>query len=129
VDHLYLEVLAEQKSQVTSQIIDLQTDFLGVENRRWVLSSPNSRPIIQSQQVSTGLNYVKPSWFINADVYYKYVEGITTQGQGFQNQFQFLQEHGRYEVKGIDFLIIKISILFLDGQAIPSPTIFTILTI
>lgn len=107
VDHLYLEVLAEQKSQVTSQIIDLQTDFLGVENRRWVLSSPNSRPIIQSQQVSTGLNYVKPSWFINADVYYKYVEGITTQGQGFQNQFQFLQEHGRYEVKGIDFLINK----------------------
>jgi len=107
VDHFYLEVLGEQKSQVTSQIIDLQTDFLGVENRRWVLSNPNNRPIIQSQQVSTGLNYVKPSWFINADVYYKHVEGITTQGQGFQNQFQFLQVHGSYEVKGIDFLINK----------------------
>lgn len=107
VDHVYLEVLAEQKSQVTSQVIDLQTDFLGVENRRWVLSDPNNRPIIQSQQVSTGLNYVKPSWFINADVYYKHVEGITTQGQGFQNQFQFLQVHGSYEVKGIDFLINK----------------------
>ena len=107
VDHFYLEVLGEQKSQVTSQIIDLQTDFLGVQNRRWVLSNPNNRPIIQSQQVSTGLNYVKPSWFINADVYYKHVEGITTQGQGFQNQFQFLQVHGSYEVKGIDFLINK----------------------
>jgi len=107
VEHLYLEVLGEQKSQVTSQVIDLQTDFLGVENRRWILSSPNNRPIIQSQQVSTGLNYVKPSWFINADLYYKHVEGITTQGQGFQNQFQFLQEHGSYEVKGIDLLINK----------------------
>ncbi|AFU68227.1 TonB-dependent hemoglobin/transferrin/lactoferrin receptor family protein [Psychroflexus torquis ATCC 700755] len=107
VDHVYLEVLAEQKSQVTSQVIDLQTDFLGVENRRWVLSNPNNRPIIQSQQISTGLNYVKPSWFINADVYYKHVEGITTQGQGFQNQFQFSQVHGSYEVKGIDFLINK----------------------
>ncbi|PKG43340.1 TonB-dependent receptor plug domain-containing protein [Psychroflexus sp. MES1-P1E] len=107
VDDVYLEVLAEQKSQVTSQVIDLQTDFLGVENRRWVLSDPNNRPIIQSQQVSTGLNYVKPSWFINADVYYKHVKGITTQGQGFQNQFQFLQVHGSYEVKGIDFLINK----------------------
>ena len=85
-----------KKSQVTSQIIDLQTDFLGVENRRWVLSNLNSRPIIQSQQVSNELNYVKPSWFINANVYYKCVGGITKQGQGFQNQFQFLQEHSSY---------------------------------
>jgi hypothetical protein len=106
-DDLFLELLGEQKSQVTSQIIDLQTDFLGVENRRWVLSNPNSRPLIQSQQISTGFNYIKSSWFINTDLYYKQVEGITSQGQGFQNQFRFSQVHGSYEVMGVDFLVNK----------------------
>lgn len=104
---LFLEVLGEQKSQVTSQTIDLQTDFLGVENRRWVLSDPENRPIIESQQISAGFNFIKPSWFLNIDFYYKEVDGITTRGQGFQNQFEFTQTHGSYEVNGFDVLINK----------------------
>jgi len=107
VEDLFLEVLAEQKSQVTSQVVDLQTDFLGVENRRWVLSNLDNRPIIQGQQVSAGLNFIKPNWFINADFFYKKVDGITTQGQGFQNQFQLANTHGSYEVKGMDILVNK----------------------
>ncbi len=102
---LFFELLGEQKSQVTSQIIDLQSDFLGVENRRWVLSNQETRPIIRSQQISTGFNYVKPNWFINADLFLKKVNGITALGQGFQNQFRFLQDHGSYEVKGLDILV------------------------
>lgn len=107
IKDLFFEVLAEQKSQVTSQTVDLQTDFLGVENRRWVLSDPGIRPIIESQQISAGLNFVKPKWFFNLDFYYKKVEGITTQGQNFQNQFEFSQTHGRYNVRGFDVLINK----------------------
>jgi hypothetical protein len=107
VRDLFVEVLAEQKSQVTSQTIDLQTDFLGVENRRWVLSAPDTRPIIQSEQVSFGLNFIKPSWFINFDMYYKKVDGITTQSQGFQNQFELAEDHGYYDILGFDFLINK----------------------
>jgi len=107
LEDLFLEVLAEQKSQVTSQTIDLQTDFLGVENRRWVLSQPDIRPIIKSEQVSAGLNYVKPSWFMNVDLFYKKVDGITTQSQGFQNQFEFSADHGNYEVRGLDILLNK----------------------
>lgn len=107
IEDLFLEVLAEEKSQVTSQTIDLQTDFLGVENRRWVLSQPDIRPIIESQQVSAGLNFVKPSWFLNVDLFYKKVDGITAQGQGFQNQFEFSADHGNYEVKGLDILLNK----------------------
>lgn len=106
-EDLFLEVLAEQKSQVTSQTIDLQTDFLGVESRRWVLSNTENRPIIQSQQFSTGVNFIKPSWFINLDLFYKKVEGITTRGQGFQNQFRFVEDHGSYDIMGLDFLINK----------------------
>lgn len=107
LEDFYLEILGEQKSQVTSQSIDLQTDFLGVENRRWVLSDPENRPIIESQQISTGFNFTKPNWFLSLDVYYKNVEGITTQGQGFQNQFEFIETHGSYDIKGLDILINK----------------------
>jgi hypothetical protein len=107
LDDLFLEVLGEQKSQVTSQTVDLQTDFLGVENRRWVLSDPGLRPIIESQQISAGFNFIKPKWFINLDMYYKRVDGITTQGQGFQNQFEFVQTHGSYDVRGFDILVNK----------------------
>ncbi|WP_019036997.1 TonB-dependent receptor plug domain-containing protein [Psychroflexus tropicus] len=107
IDDLFLEVLAERKSQVTSQVIDLQTDFLGVENRRWIVSNPDNSPIIESWQWSSGLNYIKPNWFINLDLYNKKVEGITSQGQGFQNQFRFVRTHGSYDIKGIDFLINK----------------------
>ena len=43
-----IELLGELKSQTTSQIIDLQNDFLGVEKRRWVLSNNEDIPIIKS---------------------------------------------------------------------------------
>ena len=45
-----LEFLAELKSQTTSQIIDLQNDFLGIEKRRWILSNNDNIPIIKSVQ-------------------------------------------------------------------------------
>lgn len=102
-----LEVLAEKKSQTTSQVIDFQTDFLGVENRRWVLSKPDEIPILISNQLSLGLNYKRNGLLLNAEAYIKNVDGITTQSQGFQNQFQFDRTHGDYEVKGIDFLLHK----------------------
>lgn len=102
-----LEVLAEQKSQTTSQVIDFQTDFLGVENRRWVLSKTDQIPILTSNQISLGLNYKRNGLLLNAEAYIKNVDGITTQSQGFQNQFQFTRTHGSYEVKGIDFLLHK----------------------
>ncbi|MEX0995800.1 MAG: TonB-dependent receptor [Flavobacteriaceae bacterium] len=102
-----LEVLAEKKSQTTSQVIDFQTDFLGVENRRWVLSKPDEIPILISNQLSLGLNYKQNGLLLNAEAYIKKIDGITTQSQGFQNQFQFIRTHGSYEVMGIDFLLHK----------------------
>ncbi len=102
-----LEILGELKSQVTSQIIESQNDFLGVENRTWVLANENDRPIIKSEQASIGLNYTHNNWLISTDVFYKNVDGIISKSQGFQNQFEFLSDHGSYTVRGIDFLINK----------------------
>ena len=111
--NLLLEVKGEFKNQTTNQIIDLEQNFLGIEKRRWMLSNnkndtvpgnPNL-PIVKSKQGSMGINYDKGEWFIGLEGYYKQVNGISTATQGFQNQNQFNGEIGKYEVKGLEFLI------------------------
>lgn len=106
-NHFSIEILGEFKSQNTSQIINLQNDFLGVEKRRWQLSNNDSIPIIQSKQASFGINYSKNNFLISSEFYYKHVRGITTQSQGFVNQFQYLKSSGENDVYGIDFLLRK----------------------
>lgn len=101
------ELLGEFKSQTTSQIIDLQNDFLGVENRRWILSNNTNIPIIKSKQISAGINYNHNKLLISIEAFLKDVNGITTRSQGFQNQYQFVNAIGDYRVNGIDFLINK----------------------
>ncbi|PHR71843.1 MAG: TonB-dependent receptor [Lutibacter sp.] len=102
-----VELLGEVKHQTTTQVVDFQNDFLGVENRRWLLSNNNDIPIVKSKQASVGLHYNKKSWLITAEGYYKFVDGITSQSQGFQNQYQFVKTIGNYTVYGADFLINK----------------------
>ena len=103
-----LELLGELKSQSTSQIIDLQNDFLGIEKRRWVLANDSSIPIIKSKQLSTSIRYNRNGLIVGAEAYIKKVDGITTRSQGFQNQYQFVPiTSGAYEIKGVDLLINK----------------------
>jgi hypothetical protein len=119
-----VEALGEFKHQTSSQIIDFQNDFLGVENRRWVLTNNDDIPIIKSKQLSVGLHYNKNDWLISAEGYYKKVNGITSQSQGFQNQYQFIKTEGSYSVYGVDFLINKhfknlsswVSYSYMDNQ-------------
>lgn len=102
-----LEVLGEIKSQTTSQIIDFQEDFLGVENRRWVLANPGNIPIIRSKQFSTGFTYNKKGWLLSVEPYVKEIEGISSRSQGFLNQFEDEIAFGDYTVLGVDFLLNK----------------------
>ncbi|WP_142783555.1 TonB-dependent receptor [Changchengzhania lutea] len=102
-----LEVLGEYKHQNTSQVINFQNDFLGIEKRRWQLSNNQDIPVITSKQISTGINYSNKGWLIDIDGFYKVVNGITTQSQGFQNQYEFVKSKGKYDVKGVDFLLRK----------------------
>ena len=104
-DHFSFEVLGEMKSQTTTQVIDLQNDFLGVEKRRWVLANEDDIPVVESKQVSAGLRYQQGNFLVSLDGYIKQVNGITSSSQGFQNQFQYVRSSGAYEVSGLDFLI------------------------
>ncbi|MBT8320355.1 MAG: TonB-dependent receptor, partial [Eudoraea sp.] len=111
------QLLGEFKNQTTNQVIDLEQNFLGVEKRRWIVSNTatdtlingnaNERPlpIVRSKQVSLGLNYDKGRWFVGLEGFYKYVDGISTDTQGFQNEDQFNGEIGEYRVMGMEFLI------------------------
>jgi hypothetical protein len=119
LNHFRFEVLGEYKSQITSQITDLQNDFLGIENRRWVLANNKTEvetinnkniypvPLVKSKQASVGIHYSQNKLLISAEGYIKKVDGITTRSQGFQNQYQFVNSIGSYKIKGIDVLLNK----------------------
>lgn len=101
------EILGEFKNQITTQTIDFQNDFLGIEKRRWVLSDNQDTPIIRSKQISSGLHYQKEELLVSLEGYVKRVNGITSSSQGFLNQFQFVRSIGNYDASGLDLLISK----------------------
>lgn len=102
-----LEAAFEQKSQTVSQRIDFQSDFLGVEKRRWVLANDDDVPVVNSTQYSFNVQYQKRNWLLQAEAYSKKVNDITSANQGFQNQLQFVRATGNYETQGVEFIINK----------------------
>lgn len=102
-----LEAAFEQKSQTVTQRIDFQSDFLGVEKRRWVLANDQDVPIVNSTQFSFNIQYQKRNWLIQAEAYSKKVNDITSANQGFQNQLQFVRTTGNYETQGVEFVVNK----------------------
>ena len=100
-----VELLGEFKHQTATQVVDLQNDFLGVESRRWILSNEADVPIVRSRQLSTAILYQIPELLISVEGFYKYVSGITSASQAFQNQFQLVRTSGNYEIYGAEFLV------------------------
>jgi hypothetical protein len=47
------------QNQSTTQIVDFEDDFLGVEKRRWVLVNDKDIPIATSKQGSFGVEFNK----------------------------------------------------------------------
>ena len=102
---LAVELLGEMKSQSSTQIIDLQNDFLGIEKRRWIMADGRDIPLMENQQISLGFIYQKHGLLVSLEGYMKEVDGIAARSQGFQNQFQFARAVGGYTAKGMDFLL------------------------
>ena len=105
--HLSIDILGELKHQNTSQVINFQNDFLGIEKRRWILSDDKTIPVLKSKQASMGINYNNKGWLVSTEGFIKKVDGITSQSQGFLNQYSPKEENGSYTVKGVEFLINK----------------------
>lgn len=103
----HMEILGELKHQNTSQVINFQNDFLGIEKRRWQLSNDADIPVIEGKQGSLGFSFNRAGWLVNLVGYLKEVEGITAQSQGFQNQYEFSKAVGSYRANGVDALLRK----------------------
>ncbi|WP_299216334.1 TonB-dependent receptor [uncultured Dokdonia sp.] len=106
-DYFSLEALGEFKHQNTSQFINFQNDFLGIERRRWQLANDDDIPVIESKQGSLGITYSRYGLLLNVDAYYKNVDGITTQSQEFKTKYEFTRTTGSYEATGVDVLVRK----------------------
>ncbi|RZL43186.1 MAG: TonB-dependent receptor [Pedobacter sp.] len=102
---LNIEILGEQKNQITSQIIELQQDFLGIEKRRWTLANNENIPVQRSKQISLGFSFRDKNWLLTLDNYYKKVTGIYSPSQAFQNQLEFTRINGEYNVLGSELLV------------------------
>ncbi|MFE3872556.1 carboxypeptidase-like regulatory domain-containing protein [Flavobacterium sp. ZS1P70] len=102
-----LKLEGEFKNQSTTQIVDFEDDFLGVEKRRWVLVNNNDIPVAISKQGSVGVEFNKNKLLVDLTGFIKKVDGITASNQGFYNNFQYKNAHGSYIVKGIEFLANK----------------------
>lgn len=106
-NYFSVEILGEFKNQNTSQFINFQNDFLGIERRRWQLANNDDIPVIESKQGSLGASYNRSGLLIDVDTYYKRIEGITTQSQEFQTKYEFTRTTGSYEAVGVDVLVRK----------------------
>lgn len=107
IPHLKYNLLGEFKHQSVNQTVDFKDHFLGVENRRWILSNNTNIPIVRSKQISTGFEYYKNNFLIELGSFYKHVKGITASSQGFYNNFQTAQDYGNYKTYGTELLINK----------------------
>jgi hypothetical protein len=106
-DYIEIEAQGEFKHQNTSQIVNFQNDFLGIEKRRWQLADNDNIPIIQSKQASLGVTYKNSGWLLDAKGYYKTIDGITSQSQSFTTKYEFVKEKGNYNVYGFEILCRK----------------------
>ena len=104
-NHFAVKAQGELKYQTSTQIIDFEDDFLGVENRRWILADEENYPLVLSRQASGGVEFKSKDWLVDVSGFYKMVDGITASNQGFQNQFQFFQTSGSYTSQGLEFII------------------------
>ncbi len=103
--HMYLEALGEFKNQASLQKVDLEQNFLGIEKRRWILADEQMLPVVTSRQGSLGLHYDRGNWLASLEGFYKEVDGINTDTQGFQNEYQFNGEIGKYWIYGFESLL------------------------
>ncbi len=97
-----LSISYEQRHQAIGQRVDLQSDFLGIEKRRWALADGQTKPLRKGDQWSLSWQYQIMDFGVNAAVYHKNVTALSAESQLFQNQFQFQQALGGYQTSGLE---------------------------
>ncbi len=97
----------ERKSQIVSQVRESVSNDLSLENYVWVLADDAQYPVQCADQVTTGLIFNPKGWLIDADLYYKKINGITSHTFGFMQQYEAETLRGKGSTKGFDLLVQK----------------------
>ncbi|CAM1341707.1 TonB-dependent receptor domain-containing protein [Tenacibaculum amylolyticum] len=103
----WINASAEFKQQYTSKIVEFFTSDFGLENELWALSNDKEIPILKSQQYTAGLLFNKNGWIIDAEVYYKVIDGLTSLSTGFNNTTGETIFNGNARILGADVLLKK----------------------
>ncbi len=106
IPKLWLNASFEKKQQNTSKILEFDTIDFGLENQLWALSDGDQIPLLESDQVTFGVQYQKNNWIVDVDLYKRNIDGLTTLTTGFES---FIQEIyvGKATTLGLDVLIKK----------------------
>ncbi|MEW7291594.1 TonB-dependent receptor [Aquimarina sp. 2304DJ70-9] len=106
-----LKTSGEYRSQSVSQITELTTPNLGLNDVVWVSPDENNNFLYRSRQASIGFLYTKKGWNIDCDVYHKKIKGITSLIQGFEalviglERFNFFEGNSTHN--GLELLVEK----------------------
>lgn len=99
----------EYRTQTVSQIRESIVSDLSLENQVWTLSSPEGFPIITSSQYTGSVAIDYEGWIVEAEVYNRSLEGITSLTFGFLNPNPADNEYrvGSSLIRGIDVFVQK----------------------
>lgn len=97
----------ERKSQIVSQVRESNANDLSLENYVWVLSENKDYPVQKANQFTSGFTVKSRQWLLDADAYYKTIDGITTLTFGFLNLNDANNHKGKGFTKGFDVLLQK----------------------
>ncbi|AXG69238.1 TonB-dependent receptor plug domain protein [Kordia sp. SMS9] len=104
-DHFNAVFSAERQYQFVSQITEFETQSFGLENQVWV-STDEEIPVLRSEQVSLGGSFQYDSWNVDAEMYYKKINNLTSLTRGFDIETTGLSV-GESTIFGLDVLVKK----------------------
>ena len=96
---------AERQYQFISLITEFETQSFGLENQVWV-ATDDEIPVLRSEQISLGGNFQYDSWNVDAEIYYKKINNLTSLTRGFDIETTGFSI-GESTVTGLDILVKK----------------------
>lgn len=102
-----IQVSAEIKNQIISEIDETVFSDLSLENSVWRLSNGKDFPIINGKHISGGFIYTHSAFSLDVDTYYKKLNNITALSLGFLNPEGTSFNSGNQNIFGVDTFIKK----------------------
>lgn len=106
-NHSRVNVAVSRRHQSISQLIQNNDRALRFENELWVIADSVNIPLLKSDQIAAGYTFEKGNWIMDFDVFYKYINGVTTLSRSFINETTGVFGRGNNKIFGIGMLIGK----------------------